>query len=92
MSPNRIIELSTLISSNTAILDSYFQSHELPSPSFDVNVAPVQIPIPDPGVEDARIAVLEAATELKDLLDGLGALVNPGVRFRHYPSNIYGSN
>lgn len=68
---NRILELSALIGKQTAILNDYFELHGLPTPSLDSDALET-LPIPDdaPELKAARIAVIEACSELKALLKG----------------------
>ena len=65
---SRLTELSSVISTNTNRLQEYFVSAGLPMPSFDIG-APVDISLP-PDVELLRERVLDASTELNELLLG----------------------
>ena len=80
MASTRIAELAGLIASNTATVDDYLRSHNLPSPSFDVD-GPVNLGIPAEAVEieSARVAAVEASMELQDLLQGPNTLLRPNV-------------
>ncbi|KAI0206700.1 S-adenosyl-L-methionine-dependent methyltransferase [Astrocystis sublimbata] len=72
MSPtNRILELSSLIGQQTAIINDFFEEHQLPTPSLEVG-ALERLPIPDDAsdVKAAKAAVIEACSELKALLTG----------------------
>ncbi|KAI0799031.1 S-adenosyl-L-methionine-dependent methyltransferase [Xylaria sp. FL0064] len=70
-SANRIIELSSLIAQQTAIINDFFEQRGLPTPSLGPN-APHLLSIPDeaPGVKAARLQVIEACSELKALITG----------------------
>lgn len=78
MGTTRMAQLAVLISTNTAKVDMYLESHGLPSPSFDVD-APTDLGIPQEAtdVDDARKAALEASIELQDLLQGSTSLLRP---------------
>ncbi|KAK7950948.1 uncharacterized protein PG986_006676 [Apiospora aurea] len=67
----RIIALSQLIASETAKMDSSLGSRNLPTPSLDEDALQT-IPIPDEltDIKAARLAVIEACPELKDLMTG----------------------
>ncbi|KAF2973069.1 hypothetical protein GQX73_g501 [Xylaria multiplex] len=64
--PTRIALLSTIIQKNIEIIDAYFDSNGLPSPSFDQDY-PSDLA---PEIHGARNAVLEATDELSDLMLG----------------------
>ncbi|KAK8088423.1 hypothetical protein PG997_003384 [Apiospora hydei] len=70
-SMTRIIELSQLIATETAKVDSFLGSRNLPTPSLDEDALQT-IPIPDEltDIKAARLAVIEACSELKDLMTG----------------------
>ena len=78
MSVTRITELSSVISTNTAKLDKYFASKNLPTPSFDADVSPRLLL--DPAIAEARKAIIEATDELQALMQGpIGILTTPAV-------------
>ncbi|MCJ1246594.1 hypothetical protein MMC30_003803 [Trapelia coarctata] len=68
---NRITALATLIAQNTAIIDTYLTTNNLPTPSLDAN-CPAKLPIAEEAVEvvAARAAVIEATDELQALMMG----------------------
>jgi hypothetical protein len=70
-SPNRIVQLSTLIASETARLDNFFVSSKLPTPSLDAS-ALWSLPIPESDTDlwASRNAIIEACSELKALMKG----------------------
>ncbi|KAI1440411.1 S-adenosyl-L-methionine-dependent methyltransferase [Annulohypoxylon stygium] len=70
-SPNRIVELSSIIAKETAKLDSFFTENGLPTPSLEPD-ALWSLPIPESAtdLEESRVAVMEACTELNALLTG----------------------
>ncbi|CAG8957850.1 hypothetical protein HYFRA_00000190 [Hymenoscyphus fraxineus] len=78
MAPNRITELASIISLNTAKVDEYLEKHNKPTPSFNIN-APLDLGIPPeaPEIEAARKKALAASIELQDLLQGPTACLRP---------------
>jgi hypothetical protein len=68
---NRITQLSAIIAKNTAIIDDYLMSNDQPTPSLGPE-ALWSLPIPDDAVDikAARLAVMEACSELKALVTG----------------------
>ncbi|KAI1387569.1 S-adenosyl-L-methionine-dependent methyltransferase [Hypoxylon trugodes] len=70
-SPNRIVELSSLIAKETAVIDGFLTRNQLPTPSLDA-YALKSIPIPEEATEihTARRALIEACSELKALMTG----------------------
>lgn len=75
-SPSRISELASIISDSTSIIDNYFKSHGLPTPSFDIS-GPSRIDFPPQGKEvaAAHIRVLGATNELHRLMQGPTAML-----------------
>jgi hypothetical protein len=67
----RITELASIILKSTAIVNDYFESRELPTPSFDVS-GPSKIAFApqDKRIADAQMRVLEATDELHRLMQG----------------------
>ena len=65
---NRIVQLSTIISENTTLLNAHLQTNKLSSPSFSQD-SPASNAFP-PEIEVARSAVEEATLELHDLVRG----------------------
>lgn len=70
-STNRIIELSSIIARETAVVNDYLVLSQIKTPSLDADALHT-IPIPDDAkdVKAARTAVIEACAELKALLTG----------------------
>ncbi|RYP62665.1 hypothetical protein DL770_009552 [Monosporascus sp. CRB-9-2] len=70
-SMNRIIQLSSLIATETAKVNDFLTSNNLPTPSLDEG-ALLSLPIPEEAIDikAARLAVIEACSELKDLMTG----------------------
>lgn len=68
---NRIIELSSLIAKETAIINTFFVNSGSPTPSLDAD-ALQSLPIPDDAkdIKVSRLAVIEACSELKALMTG----------------------
>jgi hypothetical protein len=77
MSTTRIAELSALIATSTETLNIYFTENDLPTPSLDAS-ALATLPIPDSraDLKSARVAVIEACSELSALLSGPKELLN----------------
>ncbi|KAI1378983.1 S-adenosyl-L-methionine-dependent methyltransferase [Hypoxylon crocopeplum] len=75
-STNRIIELSSIIATETARVQDFLVKNKLPTPSLDAD-ALWSLPIPKsaPDVEASRLAVIEACSELKALMTGPKQLV-----------------
>jgi hypothetical protein len=73
---NRILQLSSLIAQKTALIDAYLEQNGLSTPSFDAGATQL-FPIVDgaPLVNAARDEVMEACSELRDLLSGPRELV-----------------
>ncbi|GAP82801.1 putative S-adenosyl-L-methionine-dependent methyltransferase [Rosellinia necatrix] len=71
MASSRIVELATKIASNTARINEYLLSHDLPTPDFDVD-GPLDTLIPkhEIDVESARVAVIDDTLELRRLVLG----------------------
>jgi hypothetical protein len=78
---SRITELSSTIAKNTAIVDNYFASKALPMPSLEVDALP-ELPIADDAAEvkKAKLAIIEACSELQELMMGPKELLNFKVR------------
>ncbi|MCJ1311317.1 hypothetical protein MMC25_004988 [Agyrium rufum] len=76
MSTSRIAELASIIASQTAVVDDYLTSRQLPTPSFEPSVSPRLIL--NPGIAKPRQAILEATDELNALIQGpIGQLTSP---------------
>ena len=80
--PNRIIELSTLIAKETAKLNQFFEQNALPTPSLEAD-ALWSLPIPEDATDlkASRLAVISACSELKALMTGPKALLHFKVRY-----------
>lgn len=63
MPSSRIVELASIISSNTTQVDDYLSTHGLPPLSFEPNDEPQQYTLPD-SIQAAQNAILEATDEL----------------------------
>ena len=71
MASGRVLELANMIAQNTATVNDYLLRNHLPTPSFDVTQPPIiLINFQDKEVEEARMTVLEATTELNALMKG----------------------
>ncbi len=84
---NRIIELSSLIATETARINNFLATNNLPTPSLEADALP-SIPIPDGSTEikAARAAVIKACSELKALLTGPKELLSFKVIIKLSPS------
>ncbi len=71
MASSRIVELANRIANNTAKVNDYLLSHDLPTPSFDV-AGPLDTLIPkhELDIESARVAVIDDTLELRRLVLG----------------------
>ncbi|KAI1394365.1 S-adenosyl-L-methionine-dependent methyltransferase [Hypoxylon trugodes] len=70
-SPNRIMELSSLIAKETEKLNDFFVKNNLPTPSLDVDALwLLPIPADAADLEASRQAIVEACSELQDLMTG----------------------
>ena len=74
---SEIAELTETIASNTTIVNEYLEANKLPQPSFDED-GPVNFQL-SPEVEKARLAALDASTQLSDLLRGPVECLRPTV-------------
>lgn len=77
MSTSRIIQLAQKISAQTAFLDSHLQNNGLPQPSFDQDGPTDAFKDGTPEVAQAKSDVLEAAIELRQLIEGPMNLLLP---------------
>ncbi|KAI1324462.1 O-methyltransferase-domain-containing protein [Xylariaceae sp. FL0255] len=67
----RIIELATLIASQTTAINSFLKENKLPTPSFEPDaINSPAIPKDAKDMQAARASVISACSELKDLLTG----------------------
>jgi hypothetical protein len=67
----RIVELARRIASNTDALSSYLETHQLPTPTFEVDgPADTLVPKDEAGVEAARVAIIDDTEELRRLALG----------------------
>jgi hypothetical protein len=69
---SRLSELSAIIAEKTAVIEAYLAAKGLPQPSFHPN-APVELgPIAreDEHILKARVAIIDATKELRDLAVG----------------------
>ena len=67
MSPSTISQLAASIAQNTAIVTKHLEENGLPEMSFEIG-NPSRSPFKDPRVESARLAVMEATQDLRDLM------------------------
>lgn len=66
-----IAELSTIISENTRKVTEYLQQNGLPFPSFGIEAPTKSMIAPAAsGIEDARLAVIDATRKLRNLMLG----------------------
>lgn len=79
MAISRIVQLAQLISSQTAAIDAHLQSNNLPQPSFNQDGPTEPIKNETPDIKTAKTDVIEAAIELRQLLEGPMKLLLPEV-------------
>ncbi|KAI1110206.1 S-adenosyl-L-methionine-dependent methyltransferase [Nemania sp. NC0429] len=71
MATSRIVELASRIASNTAKINDYLLSQNLPTPSFDVDgPRETLIPKDEVSIEAARVAIIDDTLELRRLVLG----------------------
>ncbi|KAL8934943.1 MAG: hypothetical protein Q9216_005660 [Gyalolechia sp. 2 TL-2023] len=75
-STSRIRELANRIRANVDQLDTYLDTNNLPQPSFAAD-GPVELCIKSTSVEACRLATIEDAIEIQDLLLGPKMLLRP---------------
>ena len=76
-----ILQLASLISTNTKMLHDFFLSHNLPLPSLDCNApACPQISPEAADIQEARRTVIEATEQLRALMKGPAELLLVDVR------------
>lgn len=73
---SRIRELASRILSNVDQVDTYLETNNLPQPSFGAQ-GPAELCIKSKSVEACRIATIEDAIEMQDLLLGPKMLLRP---------------
>jgi hypothetical protein len=82
----RITELAAIIKAETDRLQSLLEQGGIPSPTFSVGAAK-ELPR-DPEIQSTQASILEACTELQDLVEGplghLVRIVSPRVRMTSF--------
>ena len=83
----KIVELARIISESTTIVDDYFNSHGLPTPSLGVEgPSRIEFPPKEKEVALAHLRVLSATNELYKLMQGPTAmLMEISVSILHSP-------
>lgn len=82
MATSRIAELASIITENTALVDSYIASNGHPTPTFDAD-APPRLLL-EAAIAKPRQAILEATDELHALMQGpIGIITGQSVRAKH---------
>lgn len=85
MTPNRITELSSIISKNTQKVDDYLTNQELPTPSLDANASAYPVPNDAPTeIKEAAMTAADACKELDALMTGPRELVRFNVSLAEY--------
>ena len=81
-SPSRIVQLARTILAQTTIIDNHIRENHLPHPSFEED-GPVEV-LSDPteNVKLAKQDLVEATTELQQLIQGPMELLLPQVSWR----------
>jgi hypothetical protein len=64
-----LVKLSQIIARETEKVDTYFRENSIPSPSFEADGLSEHPALPDE-IQKARLAVIKAAADLKDLMVG----------------------
>lgn len=77
MSTRSLKALAQAILANAEKLENYFESNNLPQPSFEEH-APAELPL-SPEMQVVRQQAVDDATELQDLLIGPAMLIRPVV-------------
>lgn len=67
---SRILSLAHIITAHAQVIDTHLQGNNLPEPSFEPDAPTEPIRNSTPEVDNAKTAVLEAAIELRQLLEG----------------------
>lgn len=75
----RIVELAQIIASKTDVLNEHFRSNNLPEPSFSPENSLDAFETSTPDIQKAKTSVVEAAIELRQLLEGPVKLLLPEV-------------
>ena len=78
MTSLRIAGLAEIIASQTAILSDHLRSNNSPGPSFSSD-APIDAFGSSPDIQKAKVNVVEATIELRQLLEGPVKLLLPEV-------------
>ncbi|KAH3967279.1 hypothetical protein HBI24_208500 [Parastagonospora nodorum] len=76
MSTSRMIQLATTISKNAEVVDSYLNSRDLPTPSFDAECPERLLFGHGEEIDGARQAVVDATDELQALMLGPTGLLS----------------
>jgi len=86
MASTRIIELASIISTNTRKIDTHLSQKGLPTPSFEANCHPQLLFGHGEDIETARQAVVDATDELQALMLGPGNYISS--LFVNYPPTL----
>lgn len=82
MATSRIAELASIIKENTSLVESYFASNGIPTPTFDTDASPKNLL--EAAIAKPRQAILEATDELHALMQGpAGVLAGQSVRAKY---------
>lgn len=68
-STSLLVKLSQIIARETEKIDAYFRENSIPAPTFEADGLSDYPTLPDE-VQKARLAVIKAAADLKDLMVG----------------------
>ena len=80
MDSSRITELASIISANTVMINEHFSAKNLPPLSFGIDANTSDLP---PELLGARSNILEATSELHDLLLGPFDLIHTYAQVRY---------
>ncbi|KAF2464342.1 putative O-methyltransferase [Lindgomyces ingoldianus] len=81
MPNSRIVQLAQMIATRTSVLDEHIQNNNLSQPAFEPGSPTEPIQQTTPEIEKARTDVIEAAIELRQLLEGPVRLLLPESNF-----------
>jgi len=79
MAPSKVVELVSRIMENATKFEEHYRSQGLPAPSFDAD-QPLKVQLPG-DVAGVREAILEASTELQELIQGPVGIIQHAAAF-----------
>lgn len=79
MAAGKVVELASRIMENATKFEEHYRSQGLPAPSFDAD-QPLRIQLPG-DIAAVREAILEASTELQELIQGPVGIIQHATAF-----------